>query len=226
MGASRRTKMRNLVIAMGLAVAVAFVAPALAGDKGKSADYDQAKCACPSNTARTVSWCEACGGGVAFGQRIKSKDLVAALAGHEMKASGIKCSGCKTAFEKSGDCKHCKLGFRQGLAFHSPVSLSLAKGELINAEKIDCPRCKAIAEKGAGECTGCKMGVVAGLMFHGKDDYASARKANAVLARAIKTSDKCPGCAVAMVGDGTCQGCKVSFKDGKKVAEAGRSLGS
>lgn len=217
--------MRNLVIAMGLAAAVAFVAPALAGDKDKSVDYGKAKCACPSNTAQTVSWCKACDGGVAFGHSIKSKELVAALAGHQMKEKGIKCSGCKTAFKNSGDCKHCKVGFRQGLEFHSPVSLALAKGELIDSEKINCPRCKTIAEKGVGECTGCKVGVVAGLMFHGKDDYRNARKANTTLAKAIKTSGKCQGCAVAMVSDGTCQGCNVSFKNGKKVVEAGRTMG-
>lgn len=217
--------MRNLVIAMGLAVAVAFVGPAQAGDKDKGLDYGKAKCACSSNTAQTVSWCEACGGGVAFGQRIKSKELVAALAGHQMQEKGIKCPGCKAAFKDSGDCKHCKIGFRQGLKFHSPVSLRLAKGELIDSEKIECPRCKSIAEKGGGECSGCKVGVVAGLMFHGKDDYRNARQANATLAKAIKASDKCLGCAVAMVSDGTCEGCKASFKDGKKLAEAGRTMG-
>jgi len=217
--------MRNLVIAMGLAVAVAFVAPALAGDKDKKVDYGKTKCVCPSNNAQTVVWCEACAGGVAFGHSIKSKELVAALAGHQMKEEGIKCGGCKTAFKDNGDCKHCKLGFRHGLKFHSPVSLTLAKGELIDAAKIGCPRCKTIAEKGVGECSGCKTGVVAGLMFHGKDNYRNARTANTTLAKAITASDKCLGCAVAMVSDGTCEGCKTSFKDGKKVAEAGRTMG-
>jgi len=37
---------------------------------------------------------------------------------------------------------------------------------------------------------------------------------------AAKTAEKCEACAVAMVTDGNCAACKVSFKDGKKVAKA------
>jgi hypothetical protein len=36
-----------------------------------------------------------------------------------------------------------------------------------------------------------------------------------VLRDAAKT--KCEGCAIAMVSDGKCDQCKVSFKDGKKT---------
>lgn len=210
-------KLGMLVVVAGL---MAFSAPAWAGDGyGKKLKGDHSKCACSGNTARTVSWCGPCKSGVAFGQTIKSEKLVAALAGHEVKADGMKCSGCKAALKTSGKCEHCKVGFRNGMSFHSPVSLALAKGELVDAEKIECPRCKTIAKEGKGECTNCKVGVVAGMMFKDKEDFVWAKKAGTILASAIKAYEKCEGCAVAMVSDGACEHCKVSFKGGEKVAK-------
>lgn len=221
--------MRKLGLALGLLAGVAFVSAGMAGDGygDKKLGEVKYKCSCPSNTARTVAWCVPCNGGVAFGHQVKFEKLVAALVGHQAKEDGIKCSGCKTAFKNSANCDHCKLGFRHGFKFHSPVSLALAKGDIVDASTIECPRCKTIAEKGKGECTGCKVGMVASLMFKDKEDFKSAKKANTILARAVKTATKCEGCAVAMVSDGTCEGCKISFKEGKKVADAkGAKMGS
>lgn len=212
--------MRKLGMVIVVAGLIAFVAPAWAGEgSGKKLKGDETKCSCPSNTARTVAWCSACKAGVAFGQKVKSEKLVAALAGDEVKADGMKCGGCKAAFKTSGKCEHCKLGFRNGLSFHSPVSLALAKGELVDTEKIECSRCKAIAEEGKGECTSCKVGVVAGMMFKDQEDFTSAKKAGTILARAIEAYQKCEGCAIAMVSDGTCEHCKVSFKGGERVTK-------
>ena len=214
--------MRKLGLALGLLAGVAFVSTGMAGDGygDKKLGDIKNKCSCPSNTARTVAWCVPCNGGVAFGHQVKFEKLVTALAGHQTKEDGIKCSGCKTAFKDSADCAHCKIGFRHGFKFHSPVSLALAKGDVVDASTIECPRCKTIAEKGKGECTGCKVGMVASLMFKDKEDFKFAKKADTILAKAVKTAAKCEGCAVAMVSDGTCDGCKVSFKDGKKVTES------
>ncbi len=214
--------MRKLGLALGLLAGVAFVSTGLAGDGDgdKKLGEMKNKCACPSNTALTVGWCGHCDGGVAFGHHTKSEKLVAALAGHQTKEDGIKCDGCKAAFKNNADCAHCKAGFRPGFEFHSPVSLALAKGEVVDMGAIQCPRCKTIAEKGKGECTGCKTGMVAGLMFKDKDNIKAARKANKLLAKAVKTADKCEGCAVAMVSDGTCEHCKISFKEGRKVTDA------
>ncbi len=210
--------MRNLTIVLALAAVAAMAAPGLAGDKyGKKAGYGQAKCSCSGNTARTVAWCAPCKGGVAFGHMAKSEKLIAALAGHEVKADGMKCGGCKTALKNSSKCQHCNVAFRNGMKFHSPVSLALAKGELIEVEKIGCPSCKSVAKEGQGECTGCKVGFVAGMIFRDMYDYKAAKKADTTLAKAITSSTKCEGCAIAMVSDGTCEHCKVSFKDGEVV---------
>ncbi len=213
--------MRSLCVALALLAVVVFVAPGLAGeDQGKGTDYGKVKCICPSNTARTVAWCTACKVGMAFGQKVKSEKLVAALAGHEVKADALKCSGCKIAFKANGTCKQCKIGYRNDLAFHAPVSFTLANGELIDTGKIACPVCKTNVDKGKGFCSGCKLGVVAGLMFKDREEFTGASKAEETLAKAIKTAEKCEGCAIAMVSDGTCEQCKVSFKGGEKVAKA------
>ena len=45
--------------------------------------------------------------------------------------------------------------------------------------------------------------------------YDSALVAFDVIKKAVKTSAHCEKCAVAMVSDGKCGECKVSFKDGK-----------
>lgn len=210
--------MRKLVVGLALVAVVVVVAPGFAGDDyGKKLTGDKTKCSCPSNTARTIAWCKPCMGGVAFGHSVKSKKLIAALAGHEVKEDSIKCGGCKTAFKNNSKCLHCNVGFRHGMEFHSPVSLALAKGELIDIEKIGCPRCKSIAEDGKGECSGCKVGVVAGLLFKDMYDYKTAKMADTTLAKAIKSSSKCEGCAIAMVSDGTCEQCKVSFKGGETL---------
>ncbi len=218
--------MRKMGLALGLLAGVAFVSAGMAGD-GYGDKKKESKCACSSNTARTVAWCVPCDGGSAFGHQTESEKLVAALAGHQTKEDGIKCGGCKTAFKNSADCAHCKVGFRHGFAFHSPVSLALAKGDIVDLSALQCPRCQTIAKKGVGECTGCKVGVVASLMFKDKGDFKSAKKADMILTRAVRTAAKCEGCAVAMVSDGTCEGCKVSFKDGRKVADAkGAKMGA
>ena len=89
-------KLGMVIVVVGL---IAFVAPAWAGDGyGKKQKGDYAKCACPSNTARTVAWCGACKAGVAFGHKVKSEKLVAALAGHEVKPDGMKCGGCQKVY--------------------------------------------------------------------------------------------------------------------------------
>lgn len=214
--------MRKLGIALGLLAGVAFVSAGMAGDgygDKKKGDANH-KCSCSSNTARTVAWCTPCGGGVAFGHHTKSEKLVAALAGHKANDGGMNCTGCKTALENSTECAHCKVGFRHGLAYRSPVSMKLAKGEIVDMNTIQCPRCKTMAEQGKGECTACKVGMVVGLLFKAKEDFKSAKKANTILAKAVKTASKCEGCAVAMVSDGSCEGCKISFNEGKKVVDA------
>ena len=201
--------MRKRFVAVGMCV-VGLATPGIA-DEEKGKDI----CICPSSTAATVAWCAQCKTGVAFGRRIKSEKLTAALNGKEVNESAIKCGGCKTAFKVNGRCSHCKVSFSGGKAYNSPVALALSKGEVISPAKIRCAGCKTNFEKGKGFCTHCNAGVLAGLMFKNEKDYSAAQEAEAILTTAIKTADTCQACAVAMVTDGQCSQCKVSFKNGE-----------
>lgn len=162
---------------------------------------------------------------VVFGIEIKSEKLRKALAGFEMDESKIRCPGCKAAMKTDGRCEHCHVSMAHGKAYRSPVAYALAKGKPVTEEQVKscpekCDECvKAYGENGF--CKGCGVGFVAGRMFSNEEDYDAAKAAYATLTRAVKASDSCEGCAVAMVTDGTCDQCKVDFKDGKLVKHGG-----
>ena len=159
-----------------------------------------------------------CGKGKAFGVKLNSKKLYAALAGHKFDKESIKCPGCKTAAKTNGRCEHCSVGAADGKFFHSKVSYVLAKGKPMSAEKAKhCYGC-ATAHKDNGYCGGCSAGFVAGRMFEGQENHKAALAAYKTLVKASKASEKCEACAVALVTDGKCAHCNVAFKDGKKTS--------
>jgi len=171
---------------------------------------------CKEITAKGFGFCDKCKHGVAFGVDLTSKKLYEALAGQEVKdAAAVKCPGCQTALKTSGVCDHCKLGAANGQLYHSMVAYRLAKGEPTTAEKAaHCPQCKKAFETG-GWCSGCNMGYAGHRMFKDKAGFEAAKKAHEILASAAKASAKCEGCAAAMVQDGQCEKCKLTYKDGK-----------
>jgi hypothetical protein len=91
----------------------------------------------------------------------------------------------------------------------------MAKGTVPDESKVSCPACKASLKTGQGYCDHCKVGVLHGVAYSSKADYDAAVKADAILVRAILAANSCEGCAVAMVTDGECSHCKMSFKDGQ-----------
>lgn len=162
-----------------------------------------------------------CGKGMAFGVQLKSKKLQAALVGHSFDGASAcsKCSGCKSAAKDNGWCDDCNVGIVGKEYFTSPVSYSLAKGKVISAEKMKghgakCSGCKT-AHADNGRCDHCKVGFVAGRMFQNKEEHTAALAAYKTLTKAADVAGKCEACAVAMVSDGECEHCKVSFKNGK-----------
>lgn len=167
-----------------------------------------------------------CGKGKAFGVEIKSKKLHAALAGHKITkedAAKSTCKGCKKAIAEHGRCEHCNV--IAGQWYRSPVSYALAKGtpvtkELIAACPDRCEHCKS-AFNGNTKCDKCNVGFVAGRMFSDDKEYKAALAAFEILTKAAKAATKCVECAVALVTDGKCDGCNVSFKDGKIASSKG-----
>ena len=197
--------LRKMLAAVTLVALVGAGAPAIAGGcKG-----------CDKIAAGADGFC--CGHGRAFGVKLTSKKLYEALSGVAYKEGDIKCPGCKEAAKHGGKCKHCKVAATHGKFYKSAVAYMLAKGDPISEEKAShCPGCKK-AYASNGFCTGCNVGFVAGRMYKDKDDYEAALDAHKTLEKAAQAASHCEGCGIAMVLDGECEHCKVSFKNGKKV---------
>jgi len=157
-----------------------------------------------------------CGKGETLGVKLTSQKLFDSLEGKKVDKTEIKCDGCKKAAAKGGSCDSCKKYFHDGKAYTSKIAVALAKGKPVSAEKAaQCAGCKT-AHKQSTECTGCGVGFVASRKYKG-EDYKVALAAHKVLAKAVTTSKKCEACAVAMVTDGKCTQCNVSFKNGETV---------
>ena len=197
--------MVRTMLTLGCVLAVlAIAAPAQAGCPG-----------CDKVAKQGEGFC--CGKGEIYGVQLTSEKLYKAVAGKEVDASSFKCAGCKTAHKESGTCSHCKVAMANGKMYRSPVSHILAKGTPTAAEKVGaCSSCTT-AHKDDGFCTACGVGFVSGRAFEGKESYDAALAAHTTLAKSAKIAKKCTECAVAMVTDGTCDSCKVSFKGGKKT---------
>ena len=157
-----------------------------------------------------------CGKGETLGVKLTSQKLFDSLEGKTVDTTKIKCSGCKEAAAKGGSCDSCKKYFHDGKAYKSKIAVALAKGKPVSAEKAaQCAGCKT-AHQQSTQCTGCGVGFVASRKYK-SDDYKVALAAHKVLAKAVTTAKKCEACAVAMVTDGECAQCNVSFKNGEKT---------
>lgn len=160
-------------------------------------------------------WCTKCNVGYVNGVTIKSEALHKALRGEKTPAT-IECATCKTAMKENGTCEACHVSFARNLMFHSPVAYRLALGSHKDLEKITCEGCKKNA-KGQGWCEVCRVGMVGCCAYSDREQFTHAGEAMKILETAIKATEKCEGCAVATVTDGTCEKDKTSFKDGKKI---------
>lgn len=175
----------------------------------------QAGCpTCDEITAKGEGFCSKCGSGTAYGVKFKSQKLHDALAGKQVDAEKLTCPGCKAAAENQGYCTACKVGIADGKMYNSKVSYRLAKGEPVKAESIQCPGCVKAA-KDNGYCKHCEVGFTAQRVYKNQEDYKAATAAHETLVKAAEAVQKCEGCSVAMVTDGTCEACKVSFTDGR-----------
>lgn len=158
-----------------------------------------------------------CDKGIIYGVELASEKFYKTVAGKEVDAESFKCDGCKTAHKENGTCPHCKIGMANGQMYRSAFSHTLAKGTPTDVEKISqCDSCTT-AHKDNGYCTACDAGFVAGRKFKGKESYDAALAAYKTISSAATLAKKCEACAIAMVTDGTCDSCKVSYKGGKKT---------
>ena len=196
--------LRKMLIVTGVIAMAGAGTPAMAGGcKG-----------CDLVAKKGEGFC--CGKGQIHGVELTSRNLYDALAGQKLEADKIKCAGCKYAAKNNGVCSHCRVGVAGDKLYHSLLSHKLAKGQPITARMASlCGGCKT-AYKDHGRCTGCSVGFVSHRMFKDQADYDAALAARKTILAAAAMSKKCETCAVAMVTDGKCTKCKLSFKDGKK----------
>lgn len=174
------------------------------------------ECTCDAAKLRG-GWCGHCEAGYVAGIRLAARPLYDALQGERVEAARITCEGCKTALKTAGACEHCHLAFARDHKYTSVMAQRLARGEPQDPAAIQCAACRTNAER-YGWCDKCNVGMVQRLAFRDKEHYEQARRAYETLAKAAKLADKCSPCAVAMVTDGTCRKCEITYKDGKKVA--------
>ncbi|MCP4246979.1 MAG: hypothetical protein GY778_08005 [bacterium] len=196
---------RTMLTVACAVLVVGWAVPAMAGDCP----------GCKKIEKQGEGFCGHCDQGKIFGVELASQKLYDAVAGEKVDAEKMKCDGCKKAAKKNDTC--CGKSYAAGKAFKSPVGYKLAMGKPYTAKKAaHCPGCKNAFESN-GFCTGCNEGFVASRAFKSKENYDAALAAHKTLAKAAKTSKKCEACAVAMVTDGACKHCNVSYKDGSVV---------
>ena len=181
---------------------------------GKDSNCKDRNCeGCP-HAAKDGKGCQsACKTDQAFGVKLTSQRLAEALQGEKTCPYSMKCEGCQDAAKNDGSC--CGKWFCHGKAYRSPVAYALAKGEPYTQEQASqCPGCSE-AFASDGFCTACNVGFVAQRMYKGKECYDQAVTAHQTLVKAAETAQKCESCAVAIVTNGTCDKCQITFKDDK-----------
>ena len=199
--------LRKVCLVLGALAVAGLVSPAMAGDCP----------VCKKVADEGEGFCSDCGKGLAYGVKMASKTLYDALVGVNIKQDKMTCPGCQAAAKKNGWCDHCNVGLAGGKAYKAPVAYYLAKGKPTTAEKAaHCGDCKVAFAKNSF-CTGCNAGYVAGRVFKDRPNYDTALNAHKTLRKAAETATKCEQCAVAMVTDGTCEHCNVSFKNGEPI---------
>lgn len=203
--------LRTVLTAMSVLILTGAAVPALA---------DECK-GCDKIAKGSDGFC--CGKGSVFGVKLTSQKLYDALKGREVSQKDIRdfrCSGCKRAEKTNGSCDQCR--FVGGKMYSSWLAYTLAKGAPMSAELVKaCPKkcgtqCNRALKKD-GRCSSCEIGFVAGRMFESGELYEAALAAYTTLKKAAKTASSCEQGAVAMVADGSCSKCKLTFKNGKIV---------
>lgn len=214
--------------------------------QGKKVDFSQAKCggckgaataaaAAKGTNAKTASGKAACQKGAQCQKGVAAKTAAGKAACQKgaqcQKGIAAKTAAGKAACQKGAQCQkgatacancpHGNVTIANGMAFKSPVAATLASGMPMTKtlDQMKCPDCKAAAVAGKGWCDTCQKGIVGNRVFKDKKAYDAALASHELLVKAAKVATKCEDCAVAMVTNGTCTKCNVSFKDGK-VAKA------
>lgn len=172
---------------------------------------------CTCNEKRTLGvWCDVHDRGYVAGVEIRSAELFEALDahGHEIDDEYLDCETCKRFKKDGGFCEDHGRGWVGGLAYMSKLTYHLASGTLRDGDAIECPVCRKNADT-HGWCAKCGVGMFGPVEVSGRQTFQELDHAYHTLLEAQKTTERCELCAGAMVIDGRCPVCKISYKDGK-----------
>lgn len=164
--------MRKLLFAcMALCLCIALVAPvAMAGPKETKKDAHDCS-TCKDMEKSGSGWCDHCKMGMVAHIMAKTEKLYKAMkdssfaktlaSGMEVKASDIKCDGCKKMVEghKDGFCKKCDGGLVMGHFYKGKDGFEKAEHAMkvmMDASKARCAGC-ATAMVSDGKCDHCKV---------------------------------------------------------------------
>ena len=173
---------------------------------------------CTCADARLIhGWCAAHEIGYVAGLEIRSRDLFETLDthGHQVDPHRLGCAQCRDA-HPDGYCEEHHRGFVDGLTYFSTLTYQLAKGHARNSSEITCPTCRNNSES-HGWCSKCEVGMVGNVEIRDRKDFQVASGEYDRLLQAKEAAVRCEMCAVAMIYDGECPACKITYKDGEPL---------
>lgn len=181
-------------------------------------EMDRSVCHCATIT-QSDGWCGKCQFGYLAGIKIESAALFDALDphGHDINPASLRCEQCRKAYETHGYCEPCKIGFVRKQAFFSRLTYGLARGTLKNPGSVGCATCVKHMTV-PGWCGDCGVGMVGHRAYEDRKEFEEVVRVRNLLNSAIERGKKCLSCAIAMINDGACVKCKVTFEGGREVA--------
>lgn len=206
--------MRTMVGVLSILVVASFV-----GANGALAD----PCSC-DDAKRHNGWCVAHEVGYVAGVKITSEAVFEALDahGHQVDRARLGCDRCRENYDRgNGYCEEHKIGFVDGVAYLSALNYFLARGELTDPAGIECPICKRNAAS-HGWCDRCNVGRVGDVVIVDRAEFEEIERALRILHAANETVARCETCAVAMILNGTCTRCKITYRDGERISGPSR----
>ncbi len=171
-------------------------------------------------------WCDGCRTGYLATVEIRSAKLFESLDanGHNVTdPASMDCVVCRDAFPRNGYCGDCRIGFVGGHAFFTRLTYLLARGETRDTSTISCTSCSRAAAdttlplEDVRWCDLCGHGMVGNVVFRDTFEYAAARKRFERLLRAVRESERCEDCAMALFHGGACRRCDITFKNGEPL---------
>jgi len=130
---------------------------------------------------------------------------------------------CALERERCGWCEACGVGYVADTRIPSRELYDAldAHGHDVDAASLECASCR-LAARWDGYCETHARGFVGGRAYLSRLAYHVALgepeavpEELALLAQALQTVERCERCAAAMMVDGTCPRCRLSYEDGR-----------